>query len=207
MIEYALPNPPQLALWQRTTLGLAALAGWTVDISVDVPPRCVIIGAHHTSVTDVLAAVVLMGAGVDLQVVVKGEAFRWPTRRLFTALHALPVQRHSRSGFVDQMVRAFAERDVLRLAICPEGTRKAESHWKTGFYHIAVGARVPIVFGYADYPRKEAGIGGYLMPSGDIAADFEVIRRFYAGIQGRFPDRQSDICVPPDRNPVSQPLD
>ena len=203
MIEYALQNPPQPALWQRTTLALATQAGWTVDISVDVPPRCVIIGAHHTSISDVLVAFILMGAGVDLRFVVKGEAFRWPTRRLFTALHALPVQRHSRSGFVDQMVRAFAEQDVLRLALCPEGTRRAETHWKTGFYHIAVGARVPILFGYADYPRKVVGIGDFLVPTGDIASDFEVIRRFYAGIQGRFPDRQSEICVPPDRKPVS----
>ncbi len=197
MIESAVLSLPQPLLWQRTTLALGELAGWTVRLAVDVPARCVIIGAHHTSITDVLAAFLLMGAGVQMRWVAKGEAFRLPTRRLLTAMGGLPVQRHSRTGFVDQMIKAFENQEVMRLAICPEGTRQAQTHWKTGFYHIAQGAGVPIAFGYADYPRKEVGIGGLLQPSGDIRADFECIRRFYADIQGRHPELHSEICIPP----------
>jgi hypothetical protein len=77
----------------------------------------------------------------------------------------------------------------------PKGTRKAVSHWKTGFYYIALGAGVPLVLGYGDYRRRAVGLGPTFHPTGDIEADFETIRSFYAGITGKHPERQGSIEI------------
>jgi hypothetical protein len=96
---------------------------------------------------------------------------------------------------VEQAVQAFDRSERLILLITPEGTRKKVKTWKTGFYYIARGANVPIVLAYADYRRKVAGIGPVVMPSGDIEADMQIIRDFYAGIPGKHPDQAGDIRV------------
>ena len=74
------------------------------------------------------------------------------------------------------------------VGIAPEGTRKRVEKWKQGFYHIAVGANVPIVLSFMDYKRKEAGVGKILYPSGDIEKDMSVIEEFYQGIIPRIPE-------------------
>ena len=76
-------------------------------------------------------------------------------------------------NFVEQMVEAFRSRESLRIGVSPEGTRSKATHWRTGFYYIAVGAGVPVVLGYADYRRRIVGLGPTLHPTGDIEADFE----------------------------------
>jgi 1-acyl-sn-glycerol-3-phosphate acyltransferase len=73
------------------------------------------------------------------------------------------------------------------MVIAPEGTRKRVAQWRMGFYHTAVAAGVPITFGYLDYEKKEAGVGGVLYPSGDMAADMRYIADFYKNIKGKFP--------------------
>jgi hypothetical protein len=82
---------------------------------------------------------------------------------------------------------------VLALAMPPEGTRSLAPHWKSGFYHVASRAGVPIAMGYLDYARREGGIGAPLLPSGNLAADMERIRAFYADKTGRHPALQGPI--------------
>ena len=74
------------------------------------------------------------------------------------------------------------------VGIAPERTRKRVEKWKQGFYHIAVGANVPIVLSFMDYKRKEAGVGKILYPSGDIEKDMSVIEEFYQGVNPKFPE-------------------
>jgi 1-acyl-sn-glycerol-3-phosphate acyltransferase len=78
----------------------------------------------------------------------------------------------------------------------PEGTRSLAPHWKSGFYHVATTAGVPIALGYLDYMRKEGGIGAPLMPSGDLHSDMDRIRAFYAGKAGCHPELQGPIRLP-----------
>jgi 1-acyl-sn-glycerol-3-phosphate acyltransferase len=92
---------------------------------------------------------------------------------------------------VQQMAQAFAERDELVLAIPPAGTRHYTEYWKSGFYYIAQAANVPIVLGFVDYARKQAGFGPHFHPSGDVSADMDIARAFYADIQGKYPDDKS----------------
>lgn len=193
----ALPEPRFSEGVVRT---LGRLAGWSININVPIPKKCVVVGAHHTSGTDFFAAMFLFaGAGIKMRWVTKDDFFKPPFSPLLYAMGGMPVNRNARTNFVGQMVEQFRQHDVLRLGIMPEGTRRKASHWKTGFYYIALGAQVPILFGYADYPTKEVGIGGVLLPSGDIAADFVVIRRFYERVQARYPHRVSDITLRQDR--------
>ena len=93
----------------------------------------------------------------------------------------------------EQLVGYFREKDQLILGLAPEGTRSALDHWKTGFYHIAHAANVPIVMAYLDYRRKEIGMGGAFLPNDSLADCFEKVRAFYAGIQGKIPENQSLI--------------
>ncbi|HMQ34315.1 MAG TPA: hypothetical protein PKD53_26505 [Chloroflexaceae bacterium] len=190
---------------QRRRLGpraghlLAAAAGWRVEIAEPPPARCVVVGAPHTSAWDLPLTLLLMLAGdLRLRWVGKDSLFRGPAGPVLRALGGLPVRRGARADFVAQMVAAFAAGGPLRLAILPEGTRGRAPHWKTGFYYIALGARVPIVLGYADYSRRLVGLGPALEPSGDLRADFALISGFYAGIAGRHPSRQGPIALEAD---------
>ena len=103
------------------------------------------------------------------------------------ALGGVPIDRSARHGVVEQAVERFATSERLVLAVPPEGTRGRAPHWKTGFYHIARGAGVPIVLGYIDYGRKVAGLGPAFMPTGDLDADFEVFRDFYSKVTAKHP--------------------
>jgi 1-acyl-sn-glycerol-3-phosphate acyltransferase len=75
------------------------------------------------------------------------------------------------------------------LVVPPAGTRRKVMYWKSGFYHIAMGANVPIVLGYLDYRRKVGGIGPVVKPTGNMERDMRIIRDFYADITGRYPER------------------
>jgi hypothetical protein len=90
---------------------------------------------------------------------------------------------------VEAMVRMFGENDQLYLLSAAEGTRKKVTKWKSGFYHVALGAGVPVMMGYLDYKNKVAGFGKVLYLSGDKAKDMAAIREFYKGIQGRNPEK------------------
>ena len=105
----------------------------------------------------------------------------------------IPVNRRGNNNLVDQIAARFAEHDELIIGISPEGTRSKTSRWRTGFYYIALKADVPIVMAYLDYKNKVCGLGPSIKPTGDIQADFEIIREFYSGIDGKFPDKQSVI--------------
>lgn len=183
-------------LGQRTGHLIAAATGWKVLVPVLPPRRCVVIGAPHTSAWDLPVTLLMMlTARLRLRWVAKASLFRGPAGVALRAIGGLPVRREARSNFVAQMVAAFAANESLRLAILPEGTRSRAPHWKTGFYHIALGAGVPIVMGYADYSRRLVGLGPTLVPSGDIQADMAVISRFYADIKGKYPAQQGPITV------------
>lgn len=188
---------------QRIGLAIAAAAGWQVQIQPP-PPRCVIIGAPHTSNWDLPLTLLMMLCGnLKLRWVGKDTLFRGPLGGLLRALGGIPVNRRSRLNFVDQMIAAFQANEPLMIAILPEGTRQRAPHWKTGFYYIALGAGVPIVMGFADYRRRSVGLGPALHPTGDIDADFAAIRAFYTGKTGRHPERQGTIAIrlPDDTNP------
>jgi 1-acyl-sn-glycerol-3-phosphate acyltransferase len=94
---------------------------------------------------------------------------------------------------VQQAIDMFAQRDSFYFALAPEGTRKKQPGWKTGFYRIAAGADIPVYLCLLDYKSKRVGVGRRLDLSGNPEADLEICRDFYAEIEGRWPNRSSEI--------------
>jgi 1-acyl-sn-glycerol-3-phosphate acyltransferase len=95
------------------------------------------------------------------------------------------------------MSELFDSHEKMILAITPEGTRSKVPYWKTGFYYIALRAKVPITLGYLDYKEKKLGIGYSFFPSGDIEKDMKIVRAFYKGKTGKYPEKQGDIAILP----------
>lgn len=175
---------------------LAHLFGWSITGTLPTIPKYIIIGAPHTSNWDFILMLLLMAVfKVKLVWMGKDNLFRWPYGFFFKWLGGMPINRRSNNNVVEQAVAAFNRSKQLILAITPEGTRKKTTSWKTGFYYIALGANVPILLGYADYARKMTGFGPLITPTGDIEADFDRIRAFYAEKTGKYPDQTSDIRI------------
>jgi 1-acyl-sn-glycerol-3-phosphate acyltransferase len=170
------------------------LFGWAAEGSLADQPKCVLIVAPHTSNWD-FPVMLLLAVALRLKVTWMGKhtLFRPPFGWIMRRLGGLPIDRGARRNMVEQAVVSFRAHDRLLLAILPEGTRKRTPYWRSGFYHIALGAHVPIALAFADYRRKVGGIGRMIMPSGDIDADMALIRDFYSGIIGKRPDQFGEI--------------
>lgn len=174
-----------------------ALVGWRTVGPRPAEARYVLIAAPHTSNWDFpLMLFCGMALGVWPAWVGKHTLFRAPFGGLMRALGGIPIHRAASHNMVDQLASEFGVRERLALAMPPEGTRSFAPHWKSGFYYVATQAGVPIALGYLDYTRREGGIGAPLMPSGDLRADMDRIRAFYAGKEGRYPELQGPIRLP-----------
>lgn len=183
---------------RRLGRSLLRLAGWSVEERLPPHRRYVCIGAPHTSNWDLAVGLAAMLAlGFPPRWVGKHTLFRGPMGPLMRALGGVPVDRRMSQDFVQQVVDRFRraeERDEhFVLVIAPEGTRSHTERWKTGFYHIARQAGVPIALGYADYGERRVGVGGWIEPSGDVEADMEEIRAFYDARRGKRPGKQGPI--------------
>ena len=171
--------------------------GWTLEGQEFVEHRrCVVIAAPHTSNWDfiyTIAAFDLMN--LPVRFTVKKELTGFPMGLIINPLGAIAIDRSPREGspdrvsFVDAMIDLFKTTPGdLAIAVSAEGTRSLRTQWKSGFYHVATGANVPILLGYLDYGRKAAGIGGVIHPSGDFEADMREIMAFYKTIEPKRPE-------------------
>lgn len=176
---------------------LSAL-GWQLDARLPAEKKFVIIGAFHTSNWDFPLGILGMWAlGLKASWVGKHTLFRGPLGPIFKRMGGIPVDRSVRTGFIQRVAALYKTRDEMALTIAAEGTRSKTAHWKTGFYFIALKARVPIALGYIDYRNKRLGVGGTLYPTGDINKDFDIIRDFYSDKSGLRPENQGPIALPP----------
>ena len=172
------------------------LIGWELDERVPESQRYVMIGYPHTSNWDfILGMLAKWALGLPINWVAKHSMFWGPFKPMFIAMGGVPLDREKTTGFIQKNIKLFAEKEHFILGLMPEGTRSKTDHWKTGFYHIAHGANVPIVMAYLDYKNKVIGIGELVDTSGDIHADFEIIKTFYEDKTGYRPEHQSDMRI------------
>ncbi|HUQ13715.1 MAG TPA: lysophospholipid acyltransferase family protein [Novosphingobium sp.] len=182
--------PPRLAsrALRRLLLWLYRAQGWK---AVGTPPpdrRGVIIAAPHTSNWDFLYFLGLTDAlGVKAHFMGKLTLFRWPLARFMRDMGGVPVDRSGGHDQVAQMVAEFARRREFMLTVAPEGTRGAVRVWRTGFYHIALQAGVPMVCGLMDYATRTGGLGPAIWPTGDYRADMVKVAEFYRSVTPKHP--------------------
>jgi 1-acyl-sn-glycerol-3-phosphate acyltransferase len=182
------PHMPQLRDGWRRRMCRAVLrwCGWSFVGTFPDVPKAVLIAAPHSSWWDgVWGLLMKVGVGADVHFMGKQELFRGPLGSLLRRLGGMPIDRGAAKGVVEQMIDQFRQRDTLWLGIAPEGTRKPVKRWKSGFWHIAHDAGVPIVTAYFNYPDKTIGIGPLFDTSADMEADLDRLRAFYAPFVGK----------------------
>lgn len=169
--------------------------GWKfVNTIPDNLKSFVMIGAPHTSNYDFFPAMaVAYGMKRNPKFVIKSEWLQFPMSLIFKPMGAIGVDRNLiKQGKVasttDLFANLFTEHKDLVMMISPEGTRSPVDEWKSGFYYIAQKASVPIVLGFADYARKQHGLGMVIYPT-DFEKDMRTIMDFYRNITGHNPDK------------------
>jgi 1-acyl-sn-glycerol-3-phosphate acyltransferase len=165
--------------------------GWKVG--ENIPPdihKAVVVAAPHTSNWDfVYSLATFRILGLKVNYLAKKELFKFPLKYLLNSTGAIPVERSKSHNLVDAMVSMFRQHERLYLLAAAEGTRKKVGKWKSGFYHVAMGAGVPVMLGYLDYEKKIAGFGPVMHLTGDKERDMAVIREFYRKVRGRNPEK------------------
>lgn len=174
-------------LWQK-------VFGWECEGEPPQVPKAIGIAYPHTTNWDLphmLAAAYTYRYRISW--LGKHSLFKFPFGWFMRLLGGVAVERSKSHGLVKSVADLFEKHDRLFIVVPAEGTRGKRDFWKSGFYHMACEAKVPIVCGYLDYKRKKAGLGYTFMPTGDVKADMDKIREFYEGINGKFPEEHSQI--------------
>ena len=178
-------------MFRLFSLLMFRLLGWRIE---DQRPkdldRYIVVVAPHTSNWDFLIglftrSIARMG---DVRYLAKRELFRPPFGAVFRWLGGYPVDRSQKNQLVDQVADLFRTVPGFKIAITPEGTRKRVDTWRTGFYHIAVKAKVPIILAAMDYGRKCVSFSPPFWPTGDVDADVERMKAQFRPVRGRNPE-------------------
>jgi 1-acyl-sn-glycerol-3-phosphate acyltransferase len=172
---------------------LLRLAGWRVQFDGLPARQGVLIAYPHTSNWDFVVGVLAKWAmGLPVTFWGKDSLFRVPLFGPWLRwLGGIPVDRFNASGVVSDMTSRFeqarAKDEFLWLALAPEGTRRWQPHWRSGFYQVALRAGVPLGLAFFDYGRKRVGVLGFVRLTGDRDTDLAAIGTAYAGVAGKHP--------------------
>ena len=183
------PNMPQVkpnrfTRWLGRTV--LRLGGWRVVGPIPDLPKAVLIVAPHSSNWDGFwGMAVKIALGLDVRVLGKAQLFWWPLGPLLRKLGAIPVDRSSPQGTIEQAIAIIRDFDRIWFTLTPEGTRKRVDKWKTGFWKIARNADVPIVMAYFNYPDKTVGITHVFHTTDNLQQDMAYIREWYRPWQGK----------------------
>ena len=163
--------------------------GYSVEVSVPLPKKFIIAMAPHTSNWDFLfGQLYSRSINTPINFMMKREWFFWPLGILLRRMGGIPVNRSKHEGITDQIARRARKMDEFRLCITPEGTRKATTEWKRGFYYIALKAQLPILLYGLDYERKIIDCHEVIIPSGDYDADIKRIKHYFCQFKGKHPE-------------------
>ena len=155
--------------------------------------KAVMIAAPHTSNWDyVFTMATLYALDVPIKYLGKASLFKFPLGILIKKLGGIPVRREQKNNMVIDMAKMINESKEQMILIIPaEGTRSYSKEWKSGFYHIAKTAGVPIILGFLDFAKKEVGFLDEFNPTGNYENDLMIIQKKYVGITPKFPELNS----------------
>ncbi len=165
------------------------ILGWKLVGSFPEVKKCVVIVVPHTHWMDFFLGLLIRKViDIEINYIGKKSLFKPPFGWFFRWTGGAPIDRSKNSNTVESVVNIFREREVFRFALAPEGTRKKVTELKTGFYHIAVMAQVPIVMVAFDFGKKQIKISKEMHPTGDREEDFKKIHKFFKGVLGKIPE-------------------
>jgi 1-acyl-sn-glycerol-3-phosphate acyltransferase len=198
MDQYQLRAAALPAWGQRAALRLLHLFGWRVRFKPLPGPHGVAVVYPHTSNWDFVVGLLAKWA--------VGLPFRWLGKEsLFQGAHGMamrhwggmPVERGASTGATERLAETMKAADWCWVALAPEGTRSHRPHWRSGFYHLAISAKVPLLIVYIDYPNKELGVVDTIHLSGDQQRDMATIAAAYKGHHGLHPELEAPIVLAP----------
>jgi 1-acyl-sn-glycerol-3-phosphate acyltransferase len=159
--------------------------GWTIEGDFPAEPKMVVIVAPHTSNWDFIVGILAVFAiGLRARFIAKHQLFKPPLGWLMRWFGGISVNREAPQGMVPQAAEAIEKAESVFLAITPAGTRSSTRPWKSGFYRIAVAARVPIMPIAFDGEHKTIRLFPAFEPSGDYEADLPKLRAYFEGVRG-----------------------
>ena len=189
--RYTLFNTPVVSSLFRIAAGMVLkIRGWKIRGELPAVRKFIIIAYPHTSNWDVpLTLSICLMFRLKIHWMGKSSLFRGPLGPVMKWLGGIPIYLNESRNVVQQTVAAFNDADELIVVISPEANRAHVQQWKTGFYHIAVGAGLPIVLGFLDFARREGGYLNTFVPIGDLDRDLQEIKVQYQGIKGKYPEQ------------------
>lgn len=165
------------------------ILGWKLKGEIPKPKKYVLVIAPHTHAIEmIMGKLYNWAADFHQSIIVKKEFFYFPVGYILKAWGGVPIDRSKPENLVNQIVQEFKERDEFVLGITPEGTRKANPNWKTGFWRIAKAADVPVYMVYGDFKKKEMGMLGEFKLTDDMEADMERIKQHFKDINAFRPE-------------------
>ena len=203
MIDHLL-RPAALPTWgQRAALRVLNLAGWKLRYKPLPGPHGIAVVYPHTSNWDFPIGLLAKWAlGLPFRWLAKDSLFRGPLGRVMRYWGGVAVDRRAPMGATRMLAQRMLSEPWCWVAITPEGTRGYKPHWKSGFYHLATAAKVPLVLVYLDYGAKVVSVVDVVHPSGDQDADMAAIAAVYQGKQALYPEHAAPIkLAPPHTGP------
>lgn len=177
-------------LLQKFARFILKLIGWKITGGIPHEKKYVTLVAPHTSNIDFFIGKLANWAmGIKPKVLIKKEAFNFITSPFIKMWGGIPIDRSKGAEIIPQVVKLFNEREELILAITPEGTRKRNPNWKTGFYRIAIAANVPVSLAYIDFGKKELSMGKMFYPTGNMEEDIKKVKEYYKDKKGYHPEK------------------
>lgn len=168
---------------------LLSIFKWELDTSIELPKKCVVCIAPHTSNWDFIVGILFKYAtNLQASFFMKKEWFRFPLSIIMKSLGGIPIDRSKKNNVTDIIAEEFNKRDSLIIGLTPEGTRSLNYEWKKGFYYIAQKANVPIVLAYIDFKKKKVGYNKLLIPT-NYEDDIIMIKKYYSNINAKYPEK------------------
>jgi 1-acyl-sn-glycerol-3-phosphate acyltransferase len=190
-------TPADLPTWaQRASLRMLKLFGWRMLHRPLPGPRGIAVIYPHTSNWDFMVGLFGKWAlNLPFRWLAKDSLFKTPLGGWFRSLGGEPVERGTPSGTIKLQAARINAAEWYWLAITPEATRGYRPNWKSGFYHLALEARVPLALVYIDYPNKTLGVVDHVHLTGDQEVDMAAIRAAFAGHHGLHPKNEAPIVL------------
>jgi 1-acyl-sn-glycerol-3-phosphate acyltransferase len=198
-----LMRPAALPTWrQRTSLRILHLFGWRVRYKPLPGPHGIAVVYPHTSNWDFPVGLLAKWAvGLPFRWLAKESLFRGAMGAILRYWGGVPVERRGApTGATTRLIDAMRAEEWFWVAITPEGTRGYRPYWKSGFYHLALAAKVPVLLVYLDFANKVVGVTDTIALSGDVDADMEKIAAVYQGREALYPDQAAPIRLAPPRS-------